>query len=228
MTFQRQVITMKRRNCRVHSMTHAVRQLFLIGASVIGPCSSCYAVSPEELNRSLSQSVIEICRGGTLNGKNFKIDVEGDARGTIVFLKRLFDAGLDGSIILSQEEWEGIKPLVFENDSRAGYNACVKDILDRLTPKVEAANQNRLGELKIYNNQNVKICGSMHTIMVDVYKKSGTQAENKATIHIEGFEKIHLEVGNSLITTDNCKVTLSGTGFDWGPFALISYEKQEK
>ena len=81
--------------------------------------SFSYAMTEEEV-KIVTNSVLEICRGGSLKGKGSSVQVKGEGNVTTVLLRKLADVGLRGEAKFSKEEWEGIKPLLPENfDAKA-------------------------------------------------------------------------------------------------------------
>lgn len=88
------------------------------------------AMTVEE-NKIVRESVLELCRGGSLQGKTSSVSVKGEGKVTTVLFKKLVEAGLNGTAEFSKAEWDGIKPLLPETFDSKAYVECVKE----LTPK---------------------------------------------------------------------------------------------
>lgn len=103
---------------------------FIIVFFLLSFSTQSYALTAEEA-KIVRESVIEICRGGSLTGKSSSIQVKAEGKVTTVLFKKLAEAGLNGEAKFSKEEWEGIKPLVPETFDSNAYVKCVTE----LTPK---------------------------------------------------------------------------------------------
>ncbi|BAM88589.1 ankyrin repeat domain-containing protein [Bradyrhizobium oligotrophicum S58] len=80
----------------------------------------------------LRSAIIEMCRGGTIEGRSSKIAVEATAKGTIVVIKGLLEGGGDAKAELKKEQWSGIAALA----NPEGYSQCVQKSLDILVPSL--------------------------------------------------------------------------------------------
>ena len=97
-----------------------------------------YAMTEAEA-RIVRQSVLEICRGGSLNGKDRSIEVKGQGKITTVLFKKLAEAGLSGEAKFSQAEWDGIRPLLPENYDSDAYVKCVTELTPIFLAKFSSA-----------------------------------------------------------------------------------------
>ena len=89
--------------------------------------SFTYAMTQEEV-KIVSDSVLEICRGGSHVGKDSSIEIKGKGDAKIVVFKKLADIGLSGEAKFSKKEWNGIKPLLPESVNSTAYLKCVTDL----------------------------------------------------------------------------------------------------
>lgn len=95
----------------------------------------------EEEAKIVTDSVLEICRGGSLKGKDSSIRIKGEGKITTVLLKKLADAGLKGEADFSKEEWEGIRPLLPENFDAKAYIKCVTELTPIFLEKFSASGE---------------------------------------------------------------------------------------
>lgn len=84
-------------------------------------------ISPAEL-KALRSTVIEICRGGTLQGK---ISYSTVKTKNVITIKNLTEGSSDIDFVLSTEQWSGVKVLI---NNPVQYSACVKKLLGILAP----------------------------------------------------------------------------------------------
>ena len=83
---------------------------------------------------AINESVIALCRGGTLEGKSSDISITGNGEIKTVLLKKVANIGLGGEFKFSEEEWEGIKPLLNDPES---YVQCVTSLAPLFVGKYE-------------------------------------------------------------------------------------------
>ena len=89
--------------------------------------------------QKLQNAVIEMCRGGTVEGNSSKIDITASAQGKIIVIKNLMEGGGDATAAITNEQWEGIKALA----NPEGYSKCVENTLKILVPALSVtSNQN--------------------------------------------------------------------------------------
>lgn len=108
-----------------------LRFLMLVLAAVFTPAMNSHALDSNQL-RDLRESVLMMCRGGTLSGRNSKLEVVANAQGKLVVLKGLGEAGADAKVQLSQAEWDGIQA----NATSENYATCVTTTLELLLKKM--------------------------------------------------------------------------------------------
>ena len=97
------------------------------------------AMTAEE-NKIVRESVLELCRGGSLEGKTSSVLVKGEGKvTTTVLFKKLVEAGLNGTAEFSKAEWEGIKPLLPETFDSKAYVECVKVLTPQFLDKYSSA-----------------------------------------------------------------------------------------
>ncbi len=77
--------------------------------------------------QELRTVVIEICRGGSMQGETKNMSIIATASGKVVVIKRFMEGGADAKIEFTNAEWKGIKALA-DSD---GYTACVDSTLDK-------------------------------------------------------------------------------------------------
>ena len=101
--------------------------------------SVAYAMTENEV-KIVTDSVLELCRGGSLAGEDASVQIKQEGKVTTVLLKKLVDIGLDGEAEFSRKEWEGIQPLLPESlDSRA-HTECVKTLTPIFLEKYSKSN----------------------------------------------------------------------------------------
>jgi len=81
----------------------------------------------------LQSAVLEMCRGGTIEGKSSKINVKASVQGQLVVIKKLLEGGADAEVEITKEEWDGIKALANPED----YSKCVEATLNLLVPRLD-------------------------------------------------------------------------------------------
>lgn len=108
--------------------------VWVIGIMSILFGSLAYALDQAQL-KELRTAVLEMCRGGSIEGESSRINVVGSATGKIVVVKGLLEGGADAKVELSKEEWDGIKALANPTD----YNACVTQTLAILVPALSGS-----------------------------------------------------------------------------------------
>jgi hypothetical protein len=79
--------------------------------------------------RELRTAVLEMCRGGTVSGSSSRFEVQVNAKGNLVILKGVGEAGADAKVQLSKEQWTGIQALA----NPEHYSECVTHTVDTLT-----------------------------------------------------------------------------------------------
>ena len=102
----------------------------LVSWLLVSLSSFAYAMTEEEA-KIVRESVLEICRGGSLKGKDSSVQIKGEGKVTTVLFKKLAEAGLSGKAEFSKAEWDGIRPLLPERFDANAYVKCVTE----LTPK---------------------------------------------------------------------------------------------
>lgn len=180
-----------------------------------------------EMHRSLSTTVVEMCRGGTAEGDSYRLNGAVNAGGGLVILKKLVDLGLEGEIQLSQEEWTGIEAVVPDQWDQATHVECVKSVLELLLPKAEEINRDRIGSIKIRNHMSGEVCSPPVRVSPVVFKAAATTAKKEALLYVEGVEGggKRRKVGETFETGSGCWITLAGTGYDFDFYATISYRQ---
>lgn len=183
------------------------------------------ALSPETMER-VKISVIELCRGGTVEGGTQSIDITGEAGATVLVLKRLADLGVSGRVEFSQSEWEGIQAAIPEHWDQSAYNECVTPNLRLFLDKLDQSEKDHSGDVKIYNQAASTLCGDS-VFRVVVYKQSARLAKPEALLFGSNLvePQLKLRVGESTLSDTNCAITLAGTGFDRDFYAHLKYEK---
>lgn len=77
--------------------------------------------------------VMELCRGGDRAGQTWTFDIDGSGQVKGVVLKKLVEAGLEGRVSFTSEQWDGLKPLV---GNPQHYVSCVKEFKELVVPQV--------------------------------------------------------------------------------------------
>ncbi len=115
------------------------------------PLTLIYSTNATALDSSqlhkLQNAVIEMCRGGTVEGKSSTINVTASAQGKIIVIKNLIEGGGDAKAAITNKQWDGIKALA----NPEGYSKCVESTLNLLVPALSATS-NR-------NNQTISVQG---------------------------------------------------------------------
>lgn len=92
--------------------------------------SFAYALTEADA-KIVSESVLELCRGGSLTGHDSSVQIKGEGKVTTVLFKKLAEAGLSGEAEFSKAEWDGIRPFLPDKFDSDAYVKCVIE----LTPK---------------------------------------------------------------------------------------------
>lgn len=100
--------------------------------------------------RELRTAVIEMCRGGTVDGEHRSYRIEGSADGKIIVFKKLAELGADGKFELSDDKWSGIEALANPDT----YADCVRHTLNILTPLMTSAPQPPTPRIYFANKNN--------------------------------------------------------------------------
>lgn len=188
-----------------------------------GQTTPARALTQDMIDR-VKLSVIELCRGGTIEGSTESVDVTGEAGATVLVLKRLVDLGVNGRVQLSQSEWEGIQAAIPEQWDQSAYNECVNPNMRLFLEKLEKSEQDLSGDVKIYNQASSTLCGNS-VVRVVVYKHSARLAKPEALLIGSDLTEpqLKLRVGESTKSNVNCSITLAGTGFDRDFYARLKY-----
>lgn len=101
-------------------------------ASLIVLSSIAHALPIEQL-KHVSDAVVSICRGGSLNGASDSIEVVLEGNTQVVILKKLAELGVNGRARISKEEWSGIKAMANERL----FHECVQKTLPLLLFSLE-------------------------------------------------------------------------------------------
>jgi exonuclease VII small subunit len=141
---------------------------------------------------SLAESariVKELCRGGNTKGSSYELEVDGSGKIHAIILKKLLDAGLDGRVEFSKQEWDGLKPLVGDSGD---YVACLREfrplILRHITNVEGAGTVPPINPLSLLQQERVDIQPSLvqyqtiidkvaTTMIISKIAKSKTQKE---------------------------------------------------
>jgi len=70
----------------------------------------------------VTDSILQICRGGHLKGSSSLLEIRGEGSAKAIVLKKLVEAGLEGEFKFTQAEWAGIEPLLTSSED---YSKCV-------------------------------------------------------------------------------------------------------
>ena len=81
----------------------------------------------------VTDSILQICRGGNIVGKSSLIEVRAEGSAKAVILKKLVEAGLEGEFKFTQAEWQGIEPLL---NSSGDYTTCVTTLTPKFLDKI--------------------------------------------------------------------------------------------
>jgi hypothetical protein len=85
----------------------------------------------------VKNAVLELCRGGTLDGNASNYIIEGTGEVKTVLIPKLLDSGAKGQATFSGDEWNGIKANIPKERNQAAWNECVnqntKLFLDKLS-----------------------------------------------------------------------------------------------
>ena len=111
----------------------------LISCVFFSLSSVAYAMQENEAN-IITDSVLELCRGDSLTGKDTSVLVKRESKVTTVLLKKLVDIGLDGKAEFSRKEWADIQPLLPESLDSKAYTECVKTLTPIFLEKYSTSN----------------------------------------------------------------------------------------
>ena len=186
------------------------------------------AQSFDEITNIITRAVIERCRGGTIEGSGSDFEIEGGGDGAVVFLKRFFELGLDGRVKFSKKEWDGIEPFLIDQENVSNYYACVEAVQEPLQRKLEEANRDRIGKIKLYEGAIATVCSPELTVSVDVFAGSHGKTKQEVHLTVEGVpaNPIRLRTGEVFVTPSSCAIGLAGTRSDVKPYAWISYVQE--
>jgi uncharacterized protein YjbI with pentapeptide repeats len=95
-----------------------------------------HALTTEQL-KAVQESVLEMCRGGSLQGEQASVVVKGAGEAKVVLLKKLAELGLKGEVAFSETEWDGIKPLLPETLQHEIHVKCVITLTPMILEKLE-------------------------------------------------------------------------------------------
>ena len=104
-----------------------MNRYILVSCLLLTFSSFAYAMTQEEV-KIVSDSVLEICRGGSHKGEDSSIEIKGEGNAKVVVFKKLANLGLSGEATFSKKEWNGIKPLLPESFDSKAYVKCVMDL----------------------------------------------------------------------------------------------------
>ena len=96
----------------------------------------------------LQNAVIEMCRGGTVEGNSSKINVTASAQGKIIVIKNLMEGKGDAKVAVTNEQWEGIKALA----NPEGYSKCVESTLSILVPALSVTSNQSNPKIYVYGD----------------------------------------------------------------------------
>ena len=91
----------------------------------------------EQQIQAVTDSALELCRGGKLEGEASTYRIEGTAEAKAVIIKSLAEAGLKGKVELTGSDWKGIKAVIPQQWDAAEYNKCVIPIINLFIEKLE-------------------------------------------------------------------------------------------
>ena len=182
-------------------------------------------ITAETINQ-ITLSVIELCRGGTLEGSTDTVEISGQGNATVLVLKRLANLGISGRVELSESEWTGMQAVIPEQWDQSAYNDCVNPNVRLFIEKLATSNENLSGNVKVYDQASSAVCGDDSFVRVVIYKKSAYRAKQEAQLiggNIQGG-RVKLSVGQSINTSSNCTITLAATGFDHDFYARLMFK----
>lgn len=110
----------------------------IVSALTISVATWATTLKLDEL-QTVTEAVISLCRGGTLEGESKLFSITGGGDGTVVVLKKLVEIGVDGNIAFTKEEWQGIKAVVPDQWNQSSYNDCVIPNVDKFLEKLSAS-----------------------------------------------------------------------------------------
>lgn len=121
----------------------SAKRLGITLVAVIGLSAPAFAegLSPEDIQK-VSQSALELCRGGTDKGDYNSLSIDADGKIAVVLLKSLAELEGGGKVEFTDGEWNGIKALVPENWDQSAYNACVVPITNTFIDKLSIIDSN--------------------------------------------------------------------------------------
>jgi hypothetical protein len=113
-----------------------MRHIILFFMIFLISCVDAFAMDTTTLFK-LRSAVIEMCRGGTIQGKTSKINATASATGTVVVIKNLLEGGGDAKAEITNEQWNGIQALINPTD----YTKCVESSLNILVPALDKSSK---------------------------------------------------------------------------------------
>lgn len=94
------------------------------------------ALTIEQMN-AVKDAVIELCRGGTLEGNATNYVIEGKGEIKSVIIPKLLDAGVKGQVTFSEGEWKGIQASIPKEPDQSAWNECATQITALFTEKLQ-------------------------------------------------------------------------------------------
>lgn len=93
------------------------------------------ALTQDEV-KIVSEAVLEICRGGTLEGTYRNLEITGNGSRQVIVLKKLVEFGIDGSVTFSEGEWKGIQAIIPKDWDQSSHNECVVPLTKEFISKL--------------------------------------------------------------------------------------------
>ena len=114
-----------------------LRAIRLIAFSCIAFLATNAMALTEKQIELVTNSALELCRGGKLEGEATTYRIEGGAEAKLVIIKALAEAGLKGKVELTGSDWKGIEAVIPKHWDAAEYNKCVIPIVTLFIEKLE-------------------------------------------------------------------------------------------
>jgi hypothetical protein len=102
--------------------------------------NSAEALTLEQIS-DVKNAVLELCRGGTLEGKASNYVIEGNGEVKTILIPKLLDAGAKGQATFSGDEWKWIKASIPREWNQTAWNECVNQNTRLFIDKLSDAEQ---------------------------------------------------------------------------------------
>lgn len=95
-----------------------------------------FSASIEQIQK-VSKEVLELCRGGSFEGRSSTLTANGEGKIEAAVLKKLVDLGVSGNFSYTDTEWKGIKAVVPSEFKHEVHSECVVTMTKFFTEAIE-------------------------------------------------------------------------------------------